>query len=199
MRAMPSAWLRVVVAVGMLCAGGRLGCVESLAGEPQPRRQPGQDAWPELFQRQPYPYVVPLPPNVRSPVDGTYTKVAAAEAARVHCRRCPDYAPEGGLWKLNLDRGVFRILHTETQWKSIGTCIVAGDRILLANDPVCIDALGLYRWRLEEGHLMFDVIDDPCAIRLRAMNLTRQPWRPCRPPNFEAAVTDHWHKPEGCD
>jgi hypothetical protein len=132
-------------------------------------------------------------------VDGTYTKVVAAAAERVHCLRCPDYAPEGGLWKLNLDRGVLRILHPESSWKSIGTYIVAGDRILLANDPTCLDELGMYRWRLDEGQLVFEVVDDPCAIKLRAMNLTQQPWRSCRPPNIEAAVTEHWPKPEGCD
>jgi hypothetical protein len=125
--------------------------------------------------------------------------LVAAVAERVHCLRCPDYAPEGGVWKLNLDQGVFRILHPESRWKSIGTYIVAGDRVLLANDPTCIDALGLYQWRLAEGQLAFEAIDDPCAIKLRSLNLTQQPWRPCRPPNIEAAVTEHWQMPEGCD
>jgi len=31
------------------------------------------------------------------------------------------------------------------------------------------------------------------------MNLTQMPWDACRPPNIEAAVTEHWRKPEGCD
>jgi hypothetical protein len=42
-------------------------------------------------------------------------------------------------------------------------------------------------------------IDDPCAIKLRGLNLTQQPWRACRPPTIEAAVTEHWPKQEGCD
>jgi hypothetical protein len=192
-------WIRITVAVLVIFPAGQDGFAESRAGEPQTRQYPDQDAWSGLLQRQPYPYVVPLPEPVRHPIDGTYTKVVVTEAERVHCRRCPDYAPEGGVWKLNLDRGAFRILHLESRWKSIGTYIVAGDRMLLANDPVCIDALGVYRWRIDEGQVVFEVIDDPCAIKLRAMNLTQKPWRSCRPPNTEAAVTEHWLKPEGCD
>ncbi len=192
-------WIRVTAAVWMLCAAGRFSFSGSLPDEPQNRMPSSQEVWTGLLQRQPYPYRVPLPEPERSPVDGTYTKVVAAAAERVHCLRCPDYAPEGGIWKMNLNRGVMRILHIDSRWKIIGTCIVAGDRILLANDPVCLDELGLYRWRLKDGQLVFEVIDDPCAIKLRAMNLTQQPWRSCRPPNIEAAVTEHWPKPEGCD
>ena len=132
-------------------------------------------------------------------VDGTYTKSVVAPAERVHCLRCPDYAPEGGLWKIRFDKGTFRIIHAETAWKSIGTFIVAGDRLLLANDPNCIDTIGLYTWRLEEGQLYLEAIDDPCAIKLRGLNLTQQPWRACRPSTIEAAITEHWPKPEGCD
>jgi hypothetical protein len=158
-----------------------------------------EEIWSGLLQRQPYPYLIPLPEPKRSPVDGIYTKVVAAKAERVHCLRCPDYAPEGGVWKLSLDRGVFRLFHPDSGWKSIGTFVAAGDRILLANDPTCIDQLGLYRWRHENGMLAFEVIDDPCAIRLRAANLSQQPWASCRPPSTEAAVTGHWPVPEGCD
>ncbi len=192
-------WIRAVAAVLTFCAAGSSGFT---GGPPEKIQNPGsssQDLWFGLIQRRAYPYRIPLPEPVRSPVDGTYTKVVAAAADRVHCLRCPDYAPEGGLWKLNLSRGTLRILHPESRWKSVGTFIVAGDRILLANDPACQDELGLYRWRLHEGELVFEVIDDPCAIQLRAMNLTQQPWRSCQPPNTEAAVTDHWPKPEGCD
>jgi hypothetical protein len=132
-------------------------------------------------------------------MDGTYAKVVVSTAERVHCLRCPDYAPEGGVWKLQLDKGVFRVFHPESGWKSIGTYIVAGDRALLANDPTGIDSLGLYLWRIEAGGMLLEAIDEPCAIKLRAMNLTQQPWLPCRPPNIEVAVTGHWPKPEGCD
>jgi len=160
---------------------------------------PSSAKWMELLQRMPYPYLIPLPEPKRTGLDGTYTKVVIPKAERVHCRRCPDYAPEGGPWKLSIDQGVLRIFHPESGWKSIATAIVSSDRLLLANDPSCIEDIGVYAWRLEKGRLMFEAIDDPCAIRLRAMNLTQQPWLACRPPNIEAAVTGHWLKPEGCD
>jgi len=155
--------------------------------------------WSGLLARQPFPYRVPLPEPRPAEFDGTYVKRVPSTAEPVHCLRCPDYAPEGGLWRMRFDRGVFRILHLASGWKSIATAIAAGDRLLLANDPVCIDDIGLYRWRLDEGRLVLEVIDDPCAIRLRAVNLGGQDWRPCRPPSVEAAVTGHWPEPEGCD
>jgi hypothetical protein len=165
------------------------------------------DAWFVALQRTPYPYLLPLPEPERTVLDGTYTKVELKETPHVHCLRCPDYAPEGGIWKLNLDKGVFHIYHEATGWQSIGSFVVTRDRwtsgapdqILLFNDPTCPDAIGLYAWRLDEGQLVLEVIDDTCAIHLRAMNLTNFPWQSCQPPNIEAAITDHWQKPPGCD
>jgi hypothetical protein len=174
-------------------------CVLSQPVASEPEKLSSAAKWAELQQRMPFPYLIPLPEPKRTDLDGTYTKIVVSTAERVHCLRCPDYAPESGLWKLNLNKGVFRVFHPESGWKSIGTFIVAEDRLLLANDPNCIDGLGLYRWRLEKGQLVLEVMDDPCAIKLRAMNLTQQPWVSCRPPNTEAAVTEHWPKPEGCD
>ena len=75
----------------------------------------------------------------------------------------------------------------------------AGDRVLFANDPVCPDGIGVYHWKLENDRLILSVIDDPCAINLRAKNLSETPWLSCQPPNIEAGITDHWPKPEGCD
>jgi hypothetical protein len=158
-----------------------------------------ESIWTGLLQRSPYPYVVPLPEARPTVLDGTYTKVVVVQSEHVHCRRCPDYAPEGGLWKLNLDRSVFRIFHEETGWRSIGTFIVAADRFVLANDPACQECIGVYTWKLEDGRLRLRTIDDPCAIKLRAMNFTQQPWLSCRPPSTEAAVSGHWPQPAGCE
>jgi hypothetical protein len=165
---------------------------------PEAAAQPA-DLWAELFQRAPYPYTLPLPPAKATSVDGTYTKLEPKEIPPVHCRRCPDYAPEGGIWKLNLREGAFRIFHKLTGWKDMGSFIVSGDQLMLANDPVCHEVIGVYRWKLEEGKLILDVIEDKCAIGLRALNFTKLPWLSCQPPNIEAAATDHWPKPPGCD
>ncbi len=168
-------------------------------GEDQYKVDQTQGIWSELLQRTPYPYTVPLPPPKATPIDGTYTKFEKKEGEPVHCLRCPDYAPEGGLWKLNLNKGVFRIFHKVTGWKDIGSVIVSGDQLILANDPVCHEMFGVYRWKLEEGKLILHAIDDKCGIGLRAMNLTNLPWLSCQPPNREAAISEHWQKPPGCD
>jgi hypothetical protein len=197
-----SIWRRRYLAVAVIALWAWLDAAPAGA-QPGPGgvhvQSPAKAAWNELLQRSPFPYVLPLPEPKPTVVDGTYTKSVVAPAERVHCLRCPDYLPEGGLWKIRFDKGTFRIIHAETAWKSIGTFIVAGDRLLLANDPNCIDTVGLYTWRLEEGQFFLEAIDDPCAIKLRGLNLTQQPWRACRPPTIEAAVTEHWPKPEGCD
>jgi hypothetical protein len=150
-------------------------------------------------QSSPYPYTTPLPPPTPTLLDGLYTKLDPKEGTPVPCRRCPDYAPEGGIWTLYLEKGLFRVFHTVTGWRSVGSFTVSGDRITLFNDPTCHQEVGLYAWTLEAGALTLKVIEDKCAIGLRAMNLTRQPWAACRPPSLEAAVSDHWQMPLGCD
>lgn len=101
--------------------------------------------------------------------------------------------------RLNLDKGIFRIFHDATGWRSIGSFVVEGDRLILFNDPCCHEVKGTYHWSLREGNFILEVIEDDCAIRLRAANFTRQPWLSCRPPSLEAAITDHWPKPDGCE
>jgi hypothetical protein len=81
----------------------------------------------------------------------------------------------------------------------MGSYVVSGNRMTLANDPVCHEMFGVYQWKLEEGKLFLITVEDKCAIGLRAVNLTKLPWLSCQPPSIEAAVTDHWPKPAGCD
>ena len=156
------------------------------------------EKWSALLQRQPFPYRRELPAPERTPLDGTYTRVDPKKEPQVPCRRCPDYVPEGGVWKIQFDRGVFRIIHMVSGWKSIASFTLEGDRLFLFNDPVCHETTGVYTWKVEEGRLVFRAIEDECSIRLRAKNLTKQPWITCYPPNREAAVTGHWLEPPGC-
>jgi hypothetical protein len=194
----------LVLAVGCSAATG---AVEQNRSATARMQATPPDAWLAAVQKSPFPYLFPLPEPNRSAVDGTYAKVEVSEAPHVHCLRCPDYAPEGGAWKLNLDRGVFHIFHEPSGWQSGGSYVVTRDRwtsgapdqLLLFNDPTCPDAIGLYTWRLEEGNLRLEVVDDTCAIYLRAANLTGLPWLSCQPPNVEAGITDHWPKPPGCE
>jgi hypothetical protein len=191
----------LTVAVLLMSAG----CTSSQSAAPTAASElPDVDTtptgvWSGLLQKTPFPYAAPLPAPTPTILDGTYTKFELQEGTPVHCLRCPDYAPEGGMWKLSLDKGIFRIYHEVTGWRSLGSYTVSGDQLTLINDPYCPDVVGTYRWEIQEGELILEEIQDECSIRLRAMNLTKLPWRSCRPPSTEAAVTDHWPKPPGCD
>jgi len=157
-----------------------------------------KNKWSELLKRKPYPHLIPLlsKPTI---LDGTYVKKVKKEGDIIPCRRCPDWLSYPGIWKLNLNKGAYRIYHKDTGWKSIGTYVLADNRILFANDPCCIKTVGVYSWKFEDNSLIFKTIDDDCAIKLRALNLMEVPWKSCQPPNTEAAITGHWQKPNGCD
>ena len=161
--------------------------------------EPGMASrWSELLQRAPYPYHRPLPPESRSPIDGTFVKFDPKPFPHVPCRRCPDYVPEGGIWKLQFDRGIMRIFHAETGWRSISSFAVKEDRLLLFNDPHCLNTVGSYTWRVERRQLVLELIEDTCAIGMRGKNLAKQPWNSCQP-NEEAATAGHWPVRPGCD
>ena len=188
--------LKTVIIISTLIMA--IACVENIrahAGE----TISSSEIWSGLLQRTPYPYTIPLAPEESTAIGGTYSKLESKESPAIPCRRCPDYAPEGGIWKINFNKGVFRIMHTVTGWKSMGTFILPGDQLILANDPTCQEVIGVYTWRFEKGSLILKMIEDHCAIELRAKNLAGLPWLSCQPPNTEAAITDHWLKPTGCD
>jgi hypothetical protein len=77
------------------------------------------DKWQALFGHTPVPWTTPLPPEEATVLDATYVKTNPRLATPFPCKRCPDYALEGGLWKLSLDKGVFRILYTLNGWRSL--------------------------------------------------------------------------------
>lgn len=157
------------------------------------------DGWLALLGHTPVPWTTPLPAQQATILDSTYVKINPRLATPFPCKRCPDYALEGGLWKFQLDQGVFRIYYTVNGWRSLGSYTVSGDMLYLFNDPYCNWDTGSYSWTLEGGVLTLTEIDDPCSQGLRAANLTDQPWLSCQPPNVEAMITDHWQKPQGCD
>jgi hypothetical protein len=154
--------------------------------------------WSELLQRTPYPYSRPLPPANPTVLDGTYTRLDPRQADHIPCRRCPAYPPGGGIWKLNLDKGVFRVYHELTGWVTLGSFTVSGDRIEFFNDPHCFQDTGIYTWELEEGKLTLTAVKDSCGVYLRVQNLEALPWESCQPPSTEAAITSHWPIPAGC-
>jgi hypothetical protein len=165
-------------------------CTESEPAPPSGQSSSTSIIWSELLQKTPFPHTAPLPARVPTPLDGTYTKFDP--------KKTP-YVPQGGIWKLNLDKGIFRIFHESTGWRSIGSFIIDGNRVQVFNDPCCIEVKGFYRWTLARGRLNLQVVEDKCAIRQRAKNLTKLPWLSCQPPSMEAGSSGHWDKPPGCE
>lgn len=156
--------------------------------------------WSDLLQQTPYPYTTPLPPAHSTILDGTYSKFDPRQSestplpeGRVwmpHPKRKGarwakplPYPLEGGVWILQLDKGIFHVFHETTGWRTFGSFTVSEDQIQFFNDPHCINAFGTYRWELEASQLLLEVIEDECDGRvlggggLRADNFTDLPWR----------------------
>jgi hypothetical protein len=159
---------------------------------------PTPDRWQEIRQWSPYPYTTPLPPVASTPLDGVYVRFDPRTDVRPPCRRCPPYPPEGGVWKLEFDQGVFRVYHPVTGWRTLGSFTVQDDHVTLFNDPQCHLAVGEFIWRRNDDGLHFQLVGDDCELGTRAKNFTAQAWASCQPPNHEAAVTGHWKTPAGC-
>lgn len=165
-----------------------------MAGEPTPT-----SIWFGLLQRTPYPYTTPLLSAVPTALDGAYTKFDPRPGKRAPCRRCPPYPPEGGIWRLSLNKGIFRVYHNGTGWGTLGSFAVSGDRIEFFNDPHCFQDVGIYTWELQDGKLLLEAVRDDCGVDLRLRSFTEYPWGSCQPPSTEAAITNHWPSPAGCD
>jgi hypothetical protein len=161
--------------------------------------------WFGLQERTPYPYTKPLPPSLETSLSGTFTKYDQSWPQWWMCRRCAEYRPAGGIWKIRFDKGIMRIHYNVTNWVSIASYTVSGDHLTIFNDPICPEAVGEYRWSLVEKlgladrTLVLEVIDDSCSFGLRGKNLGTQEWGSCFPPNEMTGVSDHWHKPPGCE
>jgi len=155
--------------------------------------------WSDVLQFTPFGYTTPLPPSVHTPIGGVYALFDPREPQWWNCRRCPDYMASGGIWRLQLDRGVMHMIYDVTGFGSVASYTVEGDRMFLFNDPHCPYEIGEYTWEVEGGDLVLREVRDECAIHLRAVNLTRQGWRSCQPPSAQAAASDRWQKPPGCE
>lgn len=179
MKARSLAWLLAPVVVVLLVTAACSPTAYAPADSPEtPAGAATADLWSRLLQQEPYPYTTPLPPADHSAVDGTYSKFDPREGTRPFCRRCMPYPAEGGTWLLHLDKGAYRILSKRSLngWRSLGSFAVTGDRIVLFNDPHCMETVGIYRWNLEAGQLVLEVIEDECADGWRGITFTNYPW-----------------------
>jgi len=154
--------------------------------------------WSGLLERTPVPQDRPLPADEPTPLDGAYAIHEPSPPQWWSCRRCADYRPSGGTWRLFFDRGVMRILYPVTGWKNLASFEVDGETLHLFNDPICPWDRGTYRWQEDEKGLRLETVEDACAFGLRAENLSRGTWSSCRPPDIRAAVSDAWSKLPEC-
>jgi len=136
-------------------------------------------AWDDLLQATPEAYTTPLPDPVSSSIDGSYAKLVQSPPQWWSCRRCADYRLSGGIWKLQFDKGIMRVLYDGTGWRSLASFTVTDDRLYIFNDPYCPQEVGQYRWQLVNGNLDISVIEDACAFRLRGENFSEQTWSAC--------------------
>jgi len=166
--------LIILVTAALLASAG---CARDEASSPTPPAVPTpENAWAATLLLMPYPFTAPLPAGETSPLDGLYGKLDPREEQRTPCRRCAPYPPKGGEWLLQLENGVFHVLHELSGWRAVGSFTVLGDQVEFFNDPHCVNAVGSYTWTLQEGQLVLEVIRDPCAGYLRAQSLTHLPW-----------------------
>lgn len=154
------------------------------------------NAWGLLLEVTPLSHTTPHPDPFPSPLDGTYAKLDPTLPQWWLCRRCADYRPAGGIWKLQLDHGVMRIFYDVNGWRSVASYSIDGDRLYLFNDPYCPQEVGVYAWRMGNNSLNLEAIDDPCSFGLRAENLSAQVWDSCTPSLSQ--VDPAWDFPVGC-
>jgi hypothetical protein len=91
-----------------------------------------------------------------------------------------------------------RIYYDVTEWRSLASYAVQGERLFLFNDPYCPNDVGEYQWRRIDGSLELTVVADPCSFGLRGQNLSRSLWYTCQPPQGEVTAASSWAMPPGC-
>ncbi len=138
-----------------------------------------ESTWLDLLQKTPITYTTPQPNPNETVIDGLYAKIDPSVPQAWLCRRCADYRPAGGIWRLQFEKGVMRIFYEVTGWRSIASFVIDGDHLYLFNDPYCPDIVGAYVWEYGQDVLSLSVVNDECSIRLRGKNLSKQAWEMC--------------------
>ena len=157
----------------------------------------GVSAWDSLLAVTPVGMTTPVPPALETAMDGLYTRYDASWPQWWHCLRCADYRPAGGLWRLQFERGVMRILYEVTQWRSLASYTIEGNRLFVFNDPNCPYEVGEYTWTLSEAELVLHAVDDSCSFELRSQTLAGQPWSSSSALGTQESSVDS-HLLQGC-
>ncbi len=173
--------LFLIVSLSLLAVAALLYLIRESDGRDQPvyGTATATNIWIAFQESSPLAYTTPLPEPVQSPLDGLYAMLDQSLPQWWSCRRCADYRPVGGVWKLKFDRGVMRIFYEVTGWRSIASYTVSDDRLYIFNDPYCPVDVGEYKWQMDDGQLKLEAVADTCAFDLRAKNLSRESWSAC--------------------
>ncbi len=70
---------------------------------------------------------------------------------------------DGRMWVRNLNNGEIRTTY--------GKYSVDGDTITFATNALCQQGEGVYKWTLDGDRLLFELIEDKCDSRIRALSL----------------------------
>jgi hypothetical protein len=152
--------------------------VEATASAPI-EEQTELSIWESLLLRQPLDINGdPIALGEPGPLDGIYGRLDDSPPQWWRCLRCAEYRPAGGWWRMQLDRGVMRLLYTLNDWRTVAQYRIQDDKLILYNDLVCREE-GEYAFNFEEGVLLLAVINDPCAFELRGRNLSTGSWHLC--------------------
>lgn len=169
-------------------------CVASATQEPTANIQPTETTaivgltavptatvsiWDSLLAREPQDISGnPIALGEPGPLDGIYGRLDNSPPQWWRCLRCAEYRPAGGFWRMQLDRGIVRLLYTLNDWRTVAQFRIEGDKLFIFNDLVCRQE-GEYKWALADGALSLEVIEDPCAFELRGRNLSQASWNLC--------------------
>jgi hypothetical protein len=117
----------------------------------------------------PYPFMSPTPPPTETELDGTYLRTLTLRdvgGARIglpfRCLRCPPYRIDAGVSTIIFTRGAFYLHHQMSGFKTHGSFVIEGDRLILFNDANCPQERGVYAFEIEPHGVRFDVIHDDC-------------------------------------
>jgi hypothetical protein len=149
----------------------------------------------------PYPYTTPVPPDEKTPIDGTYMRILTLEDTDgllpFRCLRCPPYFPNAGVSTLAMSRGNYWVNHQLSGFRGLGMYTVERNRVTFFNDPWCPQEHGTYRWAVEDDELLLEPISSTCPYeKARTDDFTTGHWIQIRPCIYRIELL--WPGPVAC-
>jgi hypothetical protein len=129
----------------------------------------GSKQKPVVTTTEPAKPIERTPPPTETELDGTYLRTLTLRdvgGARIglpfRCLRRPPYRIDAGVSTIIFTRGAFYLHHQMSGFKTHGSFVVEGDRVILFNDANCPQERGVYAFEIEPHGVRFDVIHDDC-------------------------------------